>query len=223
MSSKGRRGSARPTNNVPVVSEALPPPSPEESAAIADARQRLSQRPPRVTLKIVADEDGKVATFHAPHDDRPGLLEQLQDAFGSRGLAFASSELNHLMQAAQLKDGTTDGTRLNAMLAVVDGLKPANEVEGMLASQIAVTHKLAMELMKRTQRAEHLPQFESSGRMAARLLNAFTTQVELLHRLQRGPGQTVRVEHVHVHSGGQAIVGNVAQPSRRQGEGGEEK
>jgi hypothetical protein len=37
-------------------------------------------------------------------------------------------------------------------------------------------------------------------------------QMEALTKLRRGGEQTVRVEHVHVHNGGQAIVGNVNHP-----------
>lgn len=87
----------------------------------------------------------------------------------------------------------------------------------MLACQIAVTHRLAMDLVRRTHRADQIPQFESNARVAAKMLNAFSAQVELLNRLQRGPAQTVRVEHVHVHGGGQAIVGNVAAAGTRGG------
>ena len=44
---------------------------------------------------------------------------------------------------------------------------------------------------------------------AARLLRAYATQVEALRRLRNGGSQTVRVEHVHVNEGGQAVIGNV--------------
>jgi hypothetical protein len=44
---------------------------------------------------------------------------------------------------------------------------------------------------------------------AARLLRAYATQVEALRRLRNGGSQTVRVEHVHVNEGGQALIGNV--------------
>jgi len=44
---------------------------------------------------------------------------------------------------------------------------------------------------------------------AARLLRAYSVQVETLRRLRHGGDQYVRVEHVHVNDGGQAIVGNV--------------
>jgi hypothetical protein len=42
-----------------------------------------------------------------------------------------------------------------------------------------------------------------------KLLRTYTAQVEALAKLRRGGEQTVRVEHVHVHSGGQAIVESV--------------
>ena len=45
---------------------------------------------------------------------------------------------------------------------------------------------------------------------AARLLRAYATQVEALRRLRNGGSQTVRVEHVHVNEGGQALIGNVS-------------
>ena len=44
---------------------------------------------------------------------------------------------------------------------------------------------------------------------AARLLRAYATQVEALRRLSNGGSQTLRVEHVHVNEGGQALIGNV--------------
>ena len=34
-------------------------------------------------------------------------------------------------------------------------------------------------------------------------------QVEVLRRLRNGGQQFVRVEHVHVNDGGQAVIGNV--------------
>ncbi len=45
---------------------------------------------------------------------------------------------------------------------------------------------------------------------AARLLRPYATQVEELRRLRNGGSQTLRVEHVHVNEGGQALIGNVS-------------
>ena len=40
-------------------------------------------------------------------------------------------------------------------------------------------------------------------------MRAYATQVEVLRRLRSGGQQFVRVEHVHVNDGGQAVIGNV--------------
>jgi hypothetical protein len=45
---------------------------------------------------------------------------------------------------------------------------------------------------------------------ASRLLRAYTIQVETLRRLRSGGSQLMRVEHVHVNEGGQAVIGPVA-------------
>jgi hypothetical protein len=45
---------------------------------------------------------------------------------------------------------------------------------------------------------------------AARLLRTYAIQVETLRRLRNGSSQFVRVEHVHVNEGGQAVIGPVS-------------
>ena len=42
-------------------------------------------------------------------------------------------------------------------------------------------------------------------------MRSYAAQVETLNRYRNKAKQTVIVRHVHVHEGGQAIVGNVAQ------------
>ena len=74
-----------------------------------------------------------------------------------------------------------------------------------------VTHAMVMDLMGRIRRAKEIPQFESADNMAVKLLRTFTAQTEALAKLRRGGEQTVRVEHVHVYSGGQAVVGTIAR------------
>lgn len=44
---------------------------------------------------------------------------------------------------------------------------------------------------------------------AIKLANTFSQQANLLHKLQGNSNQKMTVERVHVHDGGQAIVGNV--------------
>ena len=43
-------------------------------------------------------------------------------------------------------------------------------------------------------------------------MKMFAMQVEVLRRLRNGGQQFVRVEHVYVNDGGQAVIGNVKKP-----------
>ena len=210
-SARARTGKQAPTPPATKPADAAPPPprppGADEARSILAARSRVDARAPRVAIKIASKD--KPLEFGPTHDDRAGFIDRLQNAFGTRGLSFPSAEMHHLVQASSFGEGGTDETRLNSLLAVIDGVQPANEIEAMLAAQIAVTHRLAMELVNRTRRADEIPKFDCAGRMATKMLQAFTAQVDLLHRLKRGPAQVVRVEHVHVHPGGQAVVGHV--------------
>jgi hypothetical protein len=82
---------------------------------------------------------------------------------------------------------------------------------------MTATHSLAMEMLGRTRRAETTELMQARGALATKLLRTFTAQTEALAKIKRGGEQTVRVEHVHVYRGGQAIVGAV---SNRHTEGG---
>ena len=62
----------------------------------------------------------------------------------------------------------------------------------------------------------------AKGAAAARLLRAYAAQVETWRRLRNGGSQLVRVEHVHVNEGGQALIGNVKStpgPGRLEDQG----
>jgi hypothetical protein len=49
----------------------------------------------------------------------------------------------------------------------------------------------------------------NNGRLGLSIRRAYTTLLEALNRYRGKGQQKVTVEHVHVHEGGQAIVGNV--------------
>ncbi|MFM9939394.1 MAG: hypothetical protein ACKVP7_07855 [Hyphomicrobiaceae bacterium] len=185
----------------------LPAPGPSERAAIDAARQSVKQRQPRVRLTFEQDGKGNVELSGGGHSDFQGWHVRLQDVFGSRGNDFATSQLNHLMTAARDHTGKIDPVRVNSMLAMVEGLRPANELQAALAVQAAVTHVAALFITQRAMRVDQIPQFDSSANIAVKLLRTFTLQAEALAKLQRGGEQVVKV--VHVHPGAQAVVGNV--------------
>jgi hypothetical protein len=97
-----------------------------------------------------------------------------------------------------------------ASLSLLAGISPKDEFEGMLAAQLVASHNAAMECYRRAMIAEQ--SFEGRKEnlnQANKLSRTHATLLEALNR-HRGKGQQkVTVEHVHVHSGAQAIVGNV--------------
>jgi hypothetical protein len=56
------------------------------------------------------------------------------------------------------------------------------------------------------------------GSYALKLLRLQTELIAAFERLRRGNKQTVEVRHVHIHSGGQGLVGIVNTESR-EGDG----
>ncbi len=104
---------------------------------------------------------------------------------------------------------------------LIEGAKPQGEIEAALVVQMACTHAASMAVLARLV-GGHGPDDRTMAvraSAAGRLLRAYATQVETLRRLRNGGSQIVRVEHVHVNEGGQALIGNV----RKDGSGGETK
>ena len=90
------------------------------------------------------------------------------------------------------------------------GMKPRDELEGMLIGQLIATHNAAMECYRRAMLGEQT--FEGRREnlnQANKLCRSYAALTEALDR-HRGKGQQrITVEHVNVHAGGQAIVGAV--------------
>jgi hypothetical protein len=79
---------------------------------------------------------------------------------------------------------------------------------------MAAVHAATMTFAFRLGRTETIPQQDSAERAFNKLARTFAAQVEALKRYRSRGDQTVRVEHVTVNEGGQAIVGNVNHGGR---------
>lgn len=99
--------------------------------------------------------------------------------------------------------------------------EPHNELEAMLAAQMVAVHNASMrDLAYGEILVSKLPGLAIRGKspsntnteMAVKLMRTFVAQIEALSRLRGGGQQNIRVEHVTVQPGGQAIVGNVTSP-----------
>jgi hypothetical protein len=93
------------------------------------------------------------------------------------------------------------------------GIRPRDELEGMLAAQLWATHSAVMECFRWSMlKGQPFERWREQLNQANKLVRSFAVLLEALDR-HRGAGrpQVVRVERVTVEAGGQAIVGAVAQ------------
>ena len=83
-------------------------------------------------------------------------------------------------------------------------------MEALLATQMVYTHNLAISYLQRAAvKGQSSPAIELFTNFANRLLRTYTAQVLALKTYRSKGEQKVEVKHVHVHRGGQAIVGAV--------------
>jgi hypothetical protein len=124
---------------------------------------------------------------------------------------------NQAVQTLWLKNADAEEveTQRRATVHALIGIAPRDEFEGMIAAQLVACHNASMECYRRAMHSEQT--FEGRREnlsQANKLSRTYTTLLEALNR-HRGKGQQkVTVEHVHVHEGGQAVVGVVENPGR---------
>jgi hypothetical protein len=112
------------------------------------------------------------------------------------------------------QSGFPKNRQYNAAVAALAGISPQNELEGMIAAQLLASHNAALECYRRAMLGEQtLEGRRDNLSQANKLSRTYALLLDALNR-HRGKGQQkVTVEHVHVHSGGQAIVGMVEKPT----------
>jgi hypothetical protein len=174
-------------------------PTPEERAAKEAVRARRIKTP-RVKVSGAA-----LSLDHA----NPTLGKaQLMAVLGTGEVDFFWQILLQL-GSVSVQEGKAHEGNLNFMVDVIKGIQPRDQLETMLAAQMAVVHLLAMNMAARLQQSSTLLQMDSTERAVNKFTRTFAQQLEALKRYRSTGEQTVRVEHISVNSGGQAIVGNV--------------
>ena len=181
----------------------------QEQAVLRKFCDRKSASPsPR--LKILK---AKIPTILPDHPDAAVGFVILMEALGTSDVDFANGLLGQLANAGA-QAGQIDEGVLNFMASIVKGIKPKDEIEAMLAAQMAAVHMATMTFARRLAHVETIPQQDSAERAFNKLARTFATQMEALKRYRTGGEQKVTVQHVSVSEGGQAIVGNVTQSPR---------
>jgi len=168
-----------------------------------------------MSAKNPAGDDKSAATVVA--DDSEDALDTLKRVGGSQ-----SNDWNHVLgdQALQSlwimhSDKEVRERQFLATIAGLIGIAPQDEIESMIAAQLIAAHNATMECYRRAMIGEQtLEGRRDNLSQANKLSRTYAVLLDALNR-HRGKGgqQKVTVEHVHVHAGGQAVVGTVETPA----------
>ena len=162
-----------------------------------------------MTAKKIAKQTKGSTVIADDPEDRKGRLKSVG---GSQSDHWNNMLAHQTLQGLWLKHSSqeTRDKQITATLAALMGIEPKDELEGMMAAQLIAAHNAAMECYRRAMIGEQTLQGRSENlSQANKLSRTYSTLLEALNR-HRGKGQQkVTVEHVHVHAGGQAVVGTV--------------
>jgi hypothetical protein len=168
-----------------------------------------------MSTKRTAADDENAATIVA--DGAGDLKGTLKRIGGSQSDHWNNILTNQAIKTLWLsKDAETQSRQCSATLAALIGIGPKDEIEGMIAAQLIAAHNVAMECYRRAMIGEQTFEgYRENLNQANKLSRTYAVLLDALNR-HRGKGQQkVTVEHVHVHSGGQAVVGTVEMEGGR--------
>jgi hypothetical protein len=197
---------AKRAETKPVVAPYTP--TLREDRTIQTLKHRRAAKPPTPRIKVTHTE-GEPAEISSDHPDPITGGQLRMAALGTTSHDFAFGLLNQLAQASS-KGSKADEDGINFMLAVIAGIEPRDEIEAMLAAQMAAVHMATMTFTRRLAHVENIPQQDSAARAFTKLARTFAAQMEALKRYRTGGEQKVTVQHVTVNEGGQAVVGHVS-------------
>jgi hypothetical protein len=186
---------------------AIKPNDPSTGQALTVRDEHSSGRTvPR--LKLV--KNGNMAEISLDHPNQSAAAGLLMEALGTEDADFAQELVLQLGYA----HSRGDEAGLNFLVSVIKDVKPKDQLEAMLAAQMAVTHASMMTSAHRLNHAQNIQERDSAERAFNKLARTFTAQLEALKRHRTGGDQKVTVQQVSVSDCGQAIVGNVMQSVR---------
>jgi len=147
--------------------------------------------------------------------DHTELMANIENkCAASFGLRDGKVAFQILSQAANLQCWSGSERALDnfgTALGTLSEIGPRGALEMLLAVQMMGVHQAALKfLANATVEGQTAEGRDLNLLRATRLMRLFLEQMEAMQKLKGKTGQQkVTVEHVHVHQGGQAIVGTV--------------
>jgi len=150
--------------------------------------------------------------WKAPTPDLEGHRKRLREALGNTlSDEFVDVILGKLVEALRpgLYDQLEEAT-LNAAFHAA-----AVQLQALLAVQIIATGFAGLRFLRQSHRQMTEDYINVYGGYAIKLLRLQNEMIQTFERYRRGNKQTVEVRHVHIHSGGQGVVGIINPPDDR--------
>jgi hypothetical protein len=167
----------------------------------------------KATVIPMGRDGNGVIAYCPPPEEVFSSRPNLKHLGGSRSDHWNHALCNLIIRSGWFRENIPDAERQDqytAILAFLASAKPADAIEGMMAAQLYASNAAAMECYRRAMVPSQSWEVKQTLlSLGAKLTKANATQVEALKKYRSKSEQKVVVEHVHVHSGGQAIVGQV--------------
>jgi hypothetical protein len=193
-------------------------------AAKAKARHMKRPVPPKV---MVQGEEGRPSSITSPYrkEDEDEWMALLFQAFGTRSIAVAKYFIGRLADLVR-RDWDEEARKwkpsqdeLDAMIAMVNALKPRNEAQAAYAAQLCTLHLSAMRLASTATSTYSDPRTVAVLNKTVRAFGDGLLNLERLQGRGRVAKQSIKSEsykhvhqHVHLHGGRPGTGGKPCGP-----------
>jgi hypothetical protein len=144
----------------------------------------------------------------SPEPDSP--LIKLIEQTGISGIVpdVVKAIMSPLINLIANKDGDDAGSALNKSITLIAASDPRNQLELILATQLAMTHiTLGKSARLLDQNYKDVQTINSLGNLYTKLSRLGIDQINTLERIKGKGQQKIIVEKVNIEAGGQAAIG----------------
>ena len=147
----------------------------------------------------------------APHNDDEIWALQLADTFATRSRAVAATFMAQLQALVgrdfwddKARQWRADENEFSAALAIVNAIKPRNEIEAALAAQMVAIHLLTMKVTARAIRDDYDTRMAATAGKLARTFAMQMAELRANRTRKSATRQSIKVrkelhQHVHYH------------------------
>jgi hypothetical protein len=202
---------ARSTKPAEIASATVGPPGPvaanpakpqRSPAALAELEAYNKRFPHRRNLAPMKVTEREI---FIDHPDQVLAGTRLAAVLATDDDAFIRKLIGQVAHLSSTR-GKVDPLQMDFMLATVKEIGPRDPIESLLAVQMAAIHDATVMAAKLLKTAEFVETRDHALVALNKCARTFALQVETLKKHRSTGEQTVRVQHVTVNDGGQAIV-----------------